>query len=122
VLKAVCEAADLLAARGLSVRVLSVPTVKPLDEEAIGQAADETALLCVVEEHGVVGGLSDAVARCLVGQRMCNVRFLTLDTEALITHPVVGSQSYLMARSGLSPNHISDLIVTWMRELSGARG
>jgi transketolase len=57
------EAADFLAKNdGLSVRVLNIHTIKPIDKEAILKAVSETRRLLVVEEHNVVGGLGTAVA------------------------------------------------------------
>jgi transketolase len=56
------EAATLLAAAGLSARVLNMGTVRPLDREAIVAAARETRGIVTVEEHSVVGGLGSAVA------------------------------------------------------------
>ena len=47
---------------GLSVRVLNVHTIKPIDEEAIMAAVKETRRILVVEEHNVIGGLGSTVA------------------------------------------------------------
>ena len=59
------EAADLLAKEGISAHVLHVPTIKPLDVDAIVQAADKTGLVLTTEEHTVLGGLGSAVAEAL---------------------------------------------------------
>lgn len=57
------EAADFLAANdGLSVRVINMHSIKPIDEEAIMKAVTETRRILTVEEHNVVGGLGTAVA------------------------------------------------------------
>ncbi len=57
------EAADFLAANdGLSVRVINMHSIKPIDEEAIIKAVIETRRILTVEEHNVVGGLGTAVA------------------------------------------------------------
>jgi transketolase len=57
------EAAKLLKDQdGISVRVLDVHTIKPIDEEAILKAVTETRRILVVEEHNVIGGLGSAVA------------------------------------------------------------
>jgi transketolase len=56
------EAATLLAAAGLSARVLNMGTVRPLDREAIVAAARETRGIVTVEEHSGVGGQGSAVA------------------------------------------------------------
>ena len=59
------QAADLLAGEGLSVRLLSLHTIKPLDVDLVRQAAEETGALVTVEEHSIIGGLGGAVAEAL---------------------------------------------------------
>jgi transketolase len=60
------QAATLLKEMdGISVRVLNVHTLKPIDEEAIVRAARETGRILTVEEHNVIGGLGTAVADVL---------------------------------------------------------
>lgn len=61
------DVADSLSQRGLSVRVLSMHTVSPLDDEAVVAAAEETRLLFTLEEHSARGGLGGAVAEVLAG-------------------------------------------------------
>ena len=57
------EAAERLAAGGVSVRVLNMATITPLDEEAVISAARETGAIVTAEEHLVQGGLGAAVTR-----------------------------------------------------------
>ena len=59
-------AADLLAADGIEARVLSMPSVKPLDVDAIVAAARETGAIVTVEEAIATGGLGGAVAETVV--------------------------------------------------------
>ena len=56
------QAAEKLAEDGISVRVLDMHTIKPLDEDAILKAAAETKSIITAEEHSVIGGLGAAVA------------------------------------------------------------
>jgi transketolase len=58
-------AADTLREEGLSVGVIDVHTIKPLDEETIREAAGNTSAVMTVEEHNVLGGLGGAVAEVL---------------------------------------------------------
>ncbi|HIY07580.1 MAG TPA: transketolase family protein [Candidatus Evtepia faecigallinarum] len=60
-------AAEQLAGEGLSVRVIDMHTIKPLDTDLLLQAAKETGCLVTTEEANVVGGLGSAVAECLSG-------------------------------------------------------
>ena len=55
-------AAEMLAAKGVSARVLDFHTIKPLDTEAVLAAARETGCIVTSEEHSVIGGLGSAVA------------------------------------------------------------
>jgi transketolase len=56
------RAAERVARTGASVRVVAVPTLKPLDERGIAAIARQTRRIVTVEDHGVVGGLGSAVA------------------------------------------------------------
>ena len=56
------KAHELLAAEGISARVIDMHTIKPLDEEIVLKAAKETGAIVVTEEHNVIGGLGAAVA------------------------------------------------------------
>ena len=59
------KAADILAQEGISVRVINVGTIKPLDGETILKAAKETKFIITAEEHSVIGGLGSAVSEFL---------------------------------------------------------
>ena len=59
-------AADTLAAEGISVRVVNMATIKPIDKDIILQAAADTGAIVTAEEHNVIGGLGSAVAEVLV--------------------------------------------------------
>jgi transketolase len=61
------QAAQVLGDRGISMRVIDMHTIKPLDDELVQQAADETGALVTAEEHSIVGGLGGAVAEALAG-------------------------------------------------------
>jgi transketolase len=62
-------AVRLLGGRGVSVRLLNLRTLKPIDEEAILAAAAETRLLVTVEDHFQTGGLTSIVAEVLMRHR-----------------------------------------------------
>jgi transketolase len=59
------DAAKRLEADNIDVAVLHVPTIKPLDRDAILTAADGDRLVMTLENHTVVGGLAESVASCL---------------------------------------------------------
>ncbi|MCO5221131.1 MAG: transketolase family protein [Thermomicrobiales bacterium] len=59
------DAAESLGSAGYSVAVLHVPTIKPLDVEAIVALAEQTDLIMTAEDHSIIGGLGGAVAETL---------------------------------------------------------
>ncbi|MET9499403.1 transketolase C-terminal domain-containing protein [Streptomyces sp. NPDC006552] len=100
------EAADRLAAEGVSARVLNMHTIKPLDEEALLAAARTTAGLVTVEEHWVRGGLGSAVAEVVSGARPCApvLRVGVADAFAVGS----GGHEHLLARNGITTEAILD--------------
>jgi transketolase len=68
------KAAELLAKEGLSVGVLNLHTIKPIDQPALQKAAAKTGRILTVEDHGVVGGVGGAVVEALAETRDVAVR------------------------------------------------
>ena len=58
-------AAETLKKEGISVRVINMATIKPIDKDIILQAAADTGAIVTAEEHNVIGGLGSAVAEVL---------------------------------------------------------
>jgi len=99
VLELAMAAAHRLAAAGVSARVLSMPTVSPLDEAAVVDAAWQTRRVVTVEEHGH-GGLASAVAEVLCQSRARPAFVpLRLPREPL---SMAGDQEFLRSRYGLT--------------------
>jgi len=67
------SAAKTLEEDGYSVRLLHMPTVKPLDNQAVIAAARETKGIVTVEEHSIIGGLGEAVAGVVSESYPCKV-------------------------------------------------
>lgn len=59
------EAAEALALEGIGVHLVHVPTIKPLDVDAVVAAATKTGLVVTTEEHTIIGGLGGAIAEAL---------------------------------------------------------
>ncbi len=59
------EAARQLEAEGISVDLINIHTIKPLDEEAVIASAKKTGAVVTCEEHNMYGGLGSAIAECL---------------------------------------------------------
>ncbi len=101
--KAALDAAELLAARGLHAGVVHVPTLKPLDVEALKALMAPVRAVLTVEEHSVIGGLGSAVAEILA-----EAAFLSPKGFARLGIPDVfadqyGSQATLLAHWDLTP-------------------
>ncbi len=62
------EAAEKLAAEGISAEVINIHTIKPLDEELVIASAKKTGVVVTAEEHSVIGGLGSAVCEALSGK------------------------------------------------------
>lgn len=73
---AALEAAEVLAARGVSAEVINIHTIKPLDEELVVASASKTGRVVTCEEHSVIGGLGSAVCDVLAEKCPVPVRKL----------------------------------------------
>jgi transketolase len=105
-LKTAVDVAALLAAQGIHARVLSMHTLKPLDEEAVVRAARETSLVVTLEEHSEIGGLGGAVAEALAQAEIAAPWRLKRIGLPSTFAKKVGSQDYLKAAYGLTPDAI----------------
>ena len=75
------EAAKVLESKGIDVRVIDIHTIKPIDEEIIIKAAQETGAIVTAEEHSIIGGLGDSVAQVVVKNAPCKMAMVgQLDT------------------------------------------
>lgn len=96
------EAAELLAEEGIQARVLDMHTVKPLDEEAVMQAARDSGAIVTAEEHLLRGGLGAAVAQAAARLHPVPMRFIGLND----VYAESGDPDTLLAAYGLTPEHI----------------
>lgn len=103
-LELVLAAAQHLAVSGCAAGVVSMPTIQPLDQIAILQAAKETGRIITVEEHGI-GGLSSAVSEVLLLSGY-HARMRAVRIGHPTRHTIAGSQEYLRSLHGLSVDGI----------------
>jgi transketolase len=96
------RAAEALAAEGISVRVIDVHTVKPLDRETISQAARDTGALVVSEEHLADAGLGVRVAQVLAETQPAPVEFVGVHSYAESATP-----EQLLDRYGLVARNVA---------------
>ena len=100
------EAAEALAGEGISVRVIDMHTIKPLDGELVLKAALETRCIVTTEEATVVGGLGSAVAEFLSGH--CPVPVVRHGVEDQFGRS--GKAQDVLAAYGLTPGGIADKV------------
>ena len=96
------EAGRALAAQGVSVRVINMATIKPLDEELVLKAARECGKLVTVEEHSVIGGLGEAV--CSLVSDRCPVPVKRIGVNDEFGHS--GPAAALLEQFGLCASNI----------------
>ncbi|MDB4226289.1 transketolase family protein [Flavobacteriaceae bacterium] len=72
-------AAEKLEAEGISVEVINIHTIKPLDEELILKSIVKTGCIVTAEEHNKYGGLGESVARCLSQNNPTPQEFVAVD-------------------------------------------
>lgn len=99
------SAATLLEAAGIRATVISLPSVKPLDELLITQTAKRVPHLFTIEEHSGIGGLGSAVA-AVVAQLPDRHGRLHIIAGPDAFQPVGGWLAYLRDRNGLTPQRI----------------
>lgn len=107
-LRTTVAVADALKAEGFGVRVLSMHTIKPLDEVAVLRAARETNAVFTIEEHSCIGGLGSAVAET-IAESGVPTAFKRIALPSVFTTKV-GSQEYLCDEYGLSSWKIAETV------------
>ncbi len=100
-----CQASRLLAAQGISAGVISMHTLKPLDEATVLAAASRAKAIITVEEHSVYGGLGTTVAALLM-QHGVAVRFKVVGIPDEYT--VTGSQNEIFAHYGITAEGLAE--------------
>ena len=99
-------AAEQLKAEGISVRVINMATIKPIDKEIILKAAKETGAIVTAEEHNIIGGLGSAVAEVLCENKP--VPMLRVGVED--TFGRSGPALELLELYGLTAPHIAEKV------------
>lgn len=100
---AALAAAEDLAGQGINARVLDMHTIKPLDEEAVIRAAQETGAIVTAEEHLLEGGLGAAVARVVAERQPTPMAFVALRN----TYAESGEGEELLEKYNLTPQAIA---------------
>ena len=96
------EAARQLEAEGISVDLINIHTIKPLDEEAIVKSAKKTGKVITCEEHNIIGGLGSRVAQTLAQHHPCPIHFIGVKDS----FGESGTPDQLMTKYGLDTQSI----------------
>lgn len=99
-------AADMLEKEGISVDLLNIHTIKPLDEEAVISSVSVTGAVVTAEEHLLAGGLGELVAGVLARRCPCPMEFVAVADR----FGQSGRPSELMSAYGLDAAHIADAV------------
>lgn len=104
-------AAEILVGEGISLRVIDMHTIKPIDKEIIIKAATETKGIVTAEEHSVIGGLGSAVSEVVVQNCPVKMAFVGLQD----TFGESGKPAELLTKYGLTANDIANTVINLKR-------
>lgn len=107
------KASELLEKEGLSVGILSIHTLKPIDEDAIRRVAVKSRSVFSLEEHSIVGGLGSTVAE-IIAESGIPTKFKRIGLRNEFSS-IVGDQKYLRSRYGLDAPGIVQTVVETLR-------
>jgi transketolase len=96
------EASKVLNEKGISAEVINIHTIKPLDEKAILDSVTKTGCIVTAEEHNIIGGLGESVARTLSMHKPTPQEFVGTND----TFGESGTPAQLMEKYGLNSNSI----------------
>ena len=99
------QAGEMLAEAGINACVINMPTIKPLDEELVLEAARKCGKVITCEEHSIIGGLGEAVCGLLSEKLPTPVRRIGVNDEYGHSGPAVA----LLKQFGLCADHIVEV-------------
>ena len=108
---AAMEAAEILKAEGVSVRVINMATIKPLDENMVLAAAKDCGRIVTAEEHSIIGGLGEAVCAAVSEKYPVPVRRVGV----MDCYGHSGPAGDLLKEFGLSGEHIAEVCKEMLR-------
>lgn len=103
--KPALDASKKLESKGIGCRVISMHTIKPLDEEIIIKAAKETKGIITIEEHSIYGGLGAAVSEVVCQRAPVKMKILGIADEA----PITGNSKEVFNYYGLTSENLVNI-------------
>lgn len=105
------EAGHILAEKGISVELINIHTIKPLDEAAILASVRKTGAIVTAEEHQLAGGLGESVARCLVRNHPTPMEMVGVNDS----FGESGTPEELMTKYGIDTNDVVNAVLEVMK-------
>ncbi|MBQ7054785.1 MAG: transketolase, partial [Oscillospiraceae bacterium] len=105
----VVKAADILAKEGVSCRIVSMHTIKPIDRDAIIDAAKNTGGIITIEEHNLSGGLGSAVAEVICDSGVVPKKFKRIALPD-VNVALIGHQEWIRSQYGMDAEGIAKQI------------
>ncbi len=96
------EAAKILASEGISVEIINIHTIKPLDEEAVLDSVSKTGAVVSAEEHQRHGGLGDSIAQLLMRKMPVPMEYVAVNDS----FGESGKPAQLLDKYGLGVNDV----------------
>lgn len=104
ILQEAIDASEILEERGLSIKLVSLHTIKPIDPEALNRVLSDVKVLLVIEEHNQHGGIYSALAELLLQSDLKIIIGNISIPDCYLS--IVGDQNYLRSKIGLSSEYI----------------
>jgi transketolase len=110
VLSKAVAAAELLEESGVSVRLIDIHTIKPLDRDLIMSAARQTGKIVTVEEHFITGGLGSAIAEICSQEYPVKMKMIGIGDH----YASNGPYEELLGKYGLQPYQIKETVINFL--------
>jgi len=106
------NAATLLQSYGISVEVINMSTLKPIDEDIIIKSTSKTKRVVTVEEHSIIGGLGSAVSDVLIRENPVKMEMIGIEDKFAI----VGNYKQVIDYYGLTSEKIASSIINFINK------
>jgi transketolase len=110
VLSKAVAASRLLEESGISVRLIDIHTIKPLDRDLLLSAAREVGNIVTIEEHFVAGGLGSAIAEICSQEYPVRMKMIGINDQ----YASNGPYEQLIGKYGLQPEQIKDTVIKFL--------
>lgn len=106
------KAAEILKEKGIHVQVINMPTIKPIDEKVILEAAKKCGTLVTVEEHSIYGGLGEAVSGVVTEKYPVPVHKIGVND----VYGKSGTADEVLAAYGLTDKNIAEKVMEFLSD------